>query len=244
MLAGRVIEHGQIEASLTSSAHECVGAFKDRGAIPARAREQERRQIGALGFEGRQARPPADALIGHRRQARAERSEVPDRVEAGGAPEPVGASLEERREAERAAGREDPDADATRIDPEILGPASDKGDRGSDIVRSLGALESVRRAVIEWNADEATRGEVLAVGAKDAPVLRGRDDLLRRVAVDQEHDRARAPAGWRPVDVEPERAVSVGPVDEIALDISPARWGKHGERLENSTVKRHQAFSP
>src|SRR2546422_8797352 len=55
LLAGRMIEHGQIEASLTSSAHECVGAFKDRGAIPARAREQERRQMAALRLERRQA---------------------------------------------------------------------------------------------------------------------------------------------------------------------------------------------
>src|SRR6266566_961859 len=192
VLAGRMIEHPEIDASLLSFPHEGVGAVEERSMVATRAREKERRQIGVLGVERRHAGPSSDALVRRPRQARAERREVPDRVKAGRAAQPLGAPLEEWRETERSTRREDPCAHAPCVDPEILAATSDESNRGLNIARDLGRREAVRRAMIERNSSDAARGEMLTVRPKDAPVLRSGDDLFRRVAVDQKHNRVRA----------------------------------------------------
>ena len=66
-----MIEHPEIDASLLSSPHERIGALEKRGTVAARARENERRQIGAIGVERRHAGPHSDALIRRPRQTRA-----------------------------------------------------------------------------------------------------------------------------------------------------------------------------
>src|SRR5437762_2603549 len=115
---------------------------------------------------------------------------------------------------------------------------------GANVVRGFGGLHAVRRAVIERNADETAGCEMLPVRAIDTPVLGGRDDLFRCVAVDQEHHGDRRPFGRRPVDVELEHALAVRPVDQIALDSSARRRPQDGGRGKLARVKCHQAFSP
>ena len=85
---------------------------------------------------------------------------------------------------------------------------------------------------------------MLTVRPKDAPVFRGGDDLFRRVAVDQEHDRARASTGCRPVKVELEDSVAVGAVHQVALDAGACGRREDGLRGEHARIQRHQAFSP
>src|SRR6267143_2251810 len=173
VLAAGMIDHPEIDAPLLSFAHEGVGAFEKRGMIAAGARKKEWRHIGVLGVERCHAGPSSDGLVRRPRQARAERCEVPDRVEAGRAAQPLGAPLEERRETEGSARREGPYPHATCVDPEILAATSDESNRSLNITRDLGRREAVRRAMIERNSSDAARGEMLTVRPKDAPVLRG-----------------------------------------------------------------------
>src|SRR6267143_4501652 len=209
VLAAGMIDHPEIDGPLLSFAHEGAGAFEKRGMIAARARKKEWRHIGVLGVERCHAGPSSDGLVRRPRQARAQRCEVPDRVEAGRAAQPLGAPLQKWRETERSTRGEDPYAHATCVRPEILTATSDESNRGFNIARDLDRREAVRRAMIERNANDAAGGEMLAVRPKDAPVLRGRDDLFRRVAVDEEHGSARAFAGRRPVNVELEHPIPV-----------------------------------
>jgi hypothetical protein len=100
--------------------------------------------------------------------------------------------LEERRESERSTRREDPDTHAVYVDPQIPAASSNEADRGLNVGRDLGRREAICRSVIERDAGDTAPGEVLPIRPKDTPVLRGGNDLFRRVAVDEEHDRARA----------------------------------------------------
>src|SRR5882672_2426476 len=192
VLAAGMIDHPEIDPPFLSFPYEGVGTFEKRGMIATRARKKEWRHIGVLGVERCYAGPSSDGLVRRPRQACVQRCEVPDRVEAGRAAQPLGAPLQEWRETERSTRREDPYAHATCVDPEGLGMTSDESNRGSNVARDLDRREAVRRAMIEGNADDAAGGEMLPVRPKDAPVLRGGDDLFRRVAVDEEHNRVRA----------------------------------------------------
>src|SRR6266550_6856156 len=100
VLTGRVVEDGEIDCAFTSAPDESVRAFERRRAIPPGTREEERWQVQRLCFERGHARPLTDPLLDRRAQARAERCQVPERVEACRAPEPVGTPLQQRRKPE------------------------------------------------------------------------------------------------------------------------------------------------
>src|SRR5439155_3551723 len=126
MLAGRMIEHGEIDPSLPSSAYVGVRALEQRRTVAAGAGEKKRREVQRFGLEGGETGPSADVMVGRRSNAPPVRRQIPHRVEAGRAPKPIGRLLEERRKTEGPARREDPDADPISVDREIFSAVSDK----------------------------------------------------------------------------------------------------------------------
>src|SRR5438552_17656793 len=98
--------------------------------------------------------------------------------------------------------------------------------------------------MIEGDADEAARREMLSVRAEHAPVFGCRDDLFRRVTIDKEHGGARSSCRRWPIDVEREHAIAVRPVHQIAPDSGGARRWENGRRGKVVGVTCHQAFAP
>jgi len=66
MLAGRMIEHGEIDPSLPSSAYEGIRALEQRRTVAAGADEKKRREVQRSRLECGETGPSADVIVGRR----------------------------------------------------------------------------------------------------------------------------------------------------------------------------------